>query len=613
MIADVVFDIPLELTFSYRVPPELAVTVGQRVRAPLHGRLRAGVVMACREGSGEGLKALEGAVEPWPLLGPLQLDLCRWIAAQGYTSLGATCRALLPPLPPRSGIADLPEPSRATPAEPLPARLLTGAGRDERLLALLAEQVSGRGVLLIAPSVETAGAWAERLRASLGQPAARLDSGAPDRERWLGWMHLARGEVRIAVGTRSALMAPVQAPATVVLLDEHDQAHKPPGHPRIHSREIVLERARREGHAAILTSATPSVESWWQAEGGGLVRCEDSEGPWPDVTVVDARGRLRSSPLSPELRLGIEETLAGGGQVCLLVTRISSVLACAECGFLLRCQECAIPLAYFKARQECVCRLCGRRERAPDVCAHCLGRQLAPLGWGAERVAQAIRQSFPRLAVARHDREAATPARARQLVRQWQERSVRLVIGTRQILSALPPAGLRLVGVITPDHLLRLPDFRAGERTFALLWAAAEWAGGEGRLIVQTQHPDHYAIRAVAAQELARFYKPELKFRAEVGYPPFRRLCLITVRDRDAAGAQRLAEECRRELERIGGLAVFPPAPHGRSGHGLRWRIVVKGGNDLPDRLRPALTPLLDRRRSVPGVVEVEMDPLELV
>jgi primosomal protein N' (replication factor Y) len=613
LIVDVIFDIPRARAFTYRIPPGPSLAVGQRVRAPLHGKLRVGIVVACREGTGEGLKVLDGTVDPGPLLSPIQLNLCQWISAQSYSSWGSTCKVLLPPIPPRPELTEFPAPLPLMEAEPSPAWLLTGADREERLMTLLTAQAEGRGILFLVPEIEAARAWAERLELRLKQPVVRLDSGSPDRERWRGWMRLARGSVRVAVGTRSALLAPVSSPATLVLFDEHDPAHKPPGHPRIHSRGVALERARLEGHSAVLTSATPSVESWWQADNGRLIRCEGSSGAWPEVTVVDARGRLHSSPLSPELRRGIEETLARGGQVCLLVTRISSVLACGDCGFLLRCRDCEIPLGYSRARRTCSCRLCGRREPAPDICAHCLGRGLTPLGWGAERVEQAVRQAFPRLPVARYDGEAHTPARTRQLGRQWQEQAVRLVIGTRQALKALPPLGLQLVGVITPDHLLRLPDFRAGERAFALLWAAAEWAGGRGRLIIQTQHPDHYVVRAVAAQELTGFYKPELKFRAEVGYPPFRRLCLLTIRDRDGGRARALAEECWRELDRIGGLTVFPPAPRGRSARAPRWRLVVKGGSDLPDQLRPTLTPLLERRRSVPGVVEVEMDPQGLV
>ncbi|MBI4562659.1 MAG: primosomal protein N', partial [Candidatus Rokubacteria bacterium] len=499
MIADVIFDIPLTRSFAYRIPPGLAVAVGQRVRAPLHGRLRTGVVIARREGVGEGLTALDGTADPEPLLGPIQLHLTRWIESESFSSWGSSCAALLPPAPPRPEVTRVPA-ARAPALDAGPDRLgadasgprnppqlLTGGDREERLLALLTSQAEERGLLLLVPEVEAARQWADRLRSRLGRPVARLDSGRPRRERWRAWMELASGSLRVAVGTRSGLLAPVPAPATLVLVDEHDPAHKPPGHPRIHSRQVVIERAGLEGHSVILSSATPSIESWWNADSGRLIRAEGSPAPWPAVEVVDARGGLRSSPLSRELRRRIDEALAGAGQVCLLVTRISSVLACGECGFLARCPGCDISQAYSRARRECSCRLCGRRAPAPDTCPQCLGHKLASLGWGAERVEQAVRQAYPRLTQARYDSEALTPARTRQLVRQWEEGAVRLVIGTRQALKALSPSRLKLVGVVTPDHLLRLPDFRAGERAFALLWAAAEWVGDRGRLIIQTQ------------------------------------------------------------------------------------------------------------------------------
>lgn len=636
MTADVVFDLPLARAFTYRVPPELDVVIGQRVRAPLQRRLRIGVAVALSDEAGEGLKALDSTVDPGPLLDPVQLDLTRWISSESYSSWGSTCAALLPPVPPRSEVLEFKGPSlrigvedprACAPARETrlhadgagtsgprePARLLTGGDREECLLNLLAAEAESRGLLLLVPEIEAARAWAERLESRFGEPVVRLDSGCADRDRWRAWMALARGSARVAVGTRSALLAPVQPPATLVLLDEHDSTHKPPGHPRIHSRDVVLERARLERHSVILTSATPSVESWWQAERGRLIRVEGSPGAWPAVTVVDARGRLKSSPLSPSLHRAITETLAADGQVGLVVNRISSVLACGECGFLLRCPDCGIPLAHSRVRRECACRLCGRLERAPDTCAHCMGRRLAPLGWGAERVEQAVRQAFPRLTVARYDGEALTPSRTRLLIRQWEDQALRLVIGTRQVLKVLPRARLKLVGVVTPDHLLRLPDFRAGERAFALLWGAAEWAGGGGKLIIQTQHPEHYAIQAVASQQLDGFYKPELKFRAELGYPPFRRLCLLTLRGRESARVRALADECRRELDRLRGLTVFPPTPYGQSARAFRWRIVIKGERDLPEQLRPTLAPLFDQRRGSPGVVEVEMDPVELV
>ncbi len=423
-------------------------------------------------------------------------------------------------------------------------------------------------------------------------------------------MALARGATRVGVGTRGALLAPAPAPATLVLLDENDPAHKPPGHPRIHSREVMLERARREGSRLYLTAATPSLESWWRSDEGEIHRVEGGPSPWPQVSVVDLRGTLRTQPLSPALRHAMKETLAGGGRVLLLVTRIGSAMACGECGFVLRCPECRIAMAFSRARRELACRLCRRADPAPETCPHCGGRQLAPLGWGTERVEQAVREQFPRLRVERSDAESG---RDRPRARAAHEGDAHVVVGTRAALKAFVPRGPSLVGLISPDPILRLPDFRAGERAFSLLWAAAEKVADGGRVLIQTQHPAHYAVRAAADQDLMSFYKHELQFRSELGYPPFRRLCLLKVRHRTDSAARRLAEALYREVSALRGLTVYPPAPLGRSPRTPRRQIVLKGNDDLPARLSPLLAAYRQRQDDRRGIIEVEMDPLDLV
>ncbi len=606
MIVDVVFDLPVPHPFSYRVPAGLTVTPGHRVRAPLGSQARVGLVVAMRYGNEEGLKPLASVAESGPILSRSQLELARWIAGESLSSWGSTMAALLPPAP-RGATGTIPALADWPPGPGERPFLLTGGDREQRLLARLAEEADGRGVLLVAPEIDAAAAWADRLGAALKASVARLDSGMAEGERWSAWMALARGDVRIGVGTRSALLAPVAAPATLVLLDENDPAHKPPGPPRLHSRDVLVERARREGSRLYLTAATPSAESWWRADDGQLQRLPDGPSPWPRVSVVDVRGTLRAQPLSPLLRGAMKETLAANGRILLLVTRIGSAMACNECGFLVRCPECGIAMAFSRARRELACRLCRRADPATDTCPHCRGRQLAPFGWGTERVEQAVRAEFRRYRIVRDDSESG-----RGRVRAASDSGAQVVVGTRAALKAFVPRGPSLIGFISPDPLLRLPDFRAGERAFSLLWTAAEKVAGGGRVVIQTQHPTHYAVRAVADQDPAGFYKHELGFRAELGYPPFRRLCLLTIRSRTEGVAKRLAQELEQELKALGGLTVYPPAPLGRSPRAPRWQIVLKGGDDLPARLSPLLGPSRERGRDGRGIIEVEMDPVDL-
>src|SRR5207249_849728 len=289
-------------------------------------------------------------------------------------------------------------------------------------------------------------------------------------------------------GTRSALLAPVAPPGTLVLLDEHEVAHKPPGPPRIHSRQVVLERATREGLTLLLTSATPSTEMWWRASSGRADAAPAPPGPWPAVSLADTRTVLRREPLTPALARAVRETLAAGRRVFLAVSRLTSALACDECGTVVRCAECALALAY-----------------------------------------------------------------------------------TRGALRLFGRAALGLAGFVSADQLLRVPDFRAGERTFALLWAAAERVGAGGALVIQSQNPTHYAFDAVVRQDLAAFYAHELRFREELGYPPFRRLAIVTVRGANAPETERLSARVGAALRASTPLQVYPPGADRRNR--IRWIV----------------------------------------
>ncbi|HET9855682.1 MAG TPA: hypothetical protein VFR53_11550 [Methylomirabilota bacterium] len=584
MIADVVFDIPIDHAFSYVVPSGLVVARGQRVSAPLQGRPRVGVVVGLHEGDAAGLKPLQRAVEPVPVLSETGLELGRWAARESLSSWGSTLLSLLPP-PPRGGaIETVAAPAAPAPGPPRAPELWTDDRREDRLVEGLEREPGA--ALLIAPDREAAARWAQRL------DAPRLDSGVSEAERRRAWFAAARGRSRVVVGTRSALLTPLPPPALLALIDEHDPAHKPPGAPRLHSRDLLLRRAELDGSRLLLLSGAPSAESWWHARQGRIVRPDAPPAPWPEVITADTRGILRNHPLTLPLTRAIEDMSRRGRRAVLVVSRRTSALACDECGAVLRCPDCGVALALARDRSALRCPLCARADPPPDHCAACGGHRLSPFGWDPERVQTSVAQRFPRLTISRNDLEA------------------QVLIGTPALLRALPRHSVGCVGFVALDGLLRVPDFRAGERTWQLLWGAAESISPGGRLVVQTQHPDHYAVRAVQAQDRAGFYEEELKFRAELGYPPYRRLALVSVRGREDGPVRALVAECAAALRGIGGLTVYPPAsltpPRGRNS---RWRFVIKGPAELPRRLAPALEPFLGRRRRAGGMVEIEMDP----
>lgn len=623
MIVDVVFDLPVDHPFSYRVPQELAgnIGVGQRVRAPLRKHHRIGLVVACRDGAQESLEPIAGLVDVSPPITPGGLAFIRSIAEESLTSWGSCAAALLPPHVRGSGIGDrgsragdrrAESESRTPNPGPRIPELLIGGDREARLLKALEVHREKGGVLLLVPEIEDAGKWASRLESALGLQVRRLDSGQPVRVRQRAWEELADGTARVAVGTRSALLAPLALPTTLVLLDEHDPAHKPPGGARFHCRDGALARARAEGDRLLLVSATPSVESWWQAENGQFTLREGAPAPWPSISVVDLRGRSHGIPLSPPLCQAVADALKGGRQVLLLIAKVGAGLACGECGFFFRCPECGIGLAYSRSASDLSCRLCRRRSTAPLTCPGCRGRRFSTVGWSAEKVEEAVRRNFPGVSVTRYAGKSARGAQNTAMERAIKDGTARVVIGTRAALKIVSPERLGTVGIITPDPLLRLPDFRAAERTFAFLWAAAESAGQGASLVVQTRHPDHYAVTAVAQQQLALFYKYELRYRAELHYPPFSRLCRIAVSTRREGVAKTVTDGLARGLSALPNVTVYGPSGAVPKTGGRRWQLVLKGGQDLPALLRGTLGAVLDRRRSGSAVVEIEMDPLEL-
>jgi len=359
----------------------------------------------------------------------------------------------------------------------------------------------------------------------------------------------------------------------------------------------MRRRAALEGSRLLMLAGAPSVESWQDTEDGGVRREDDrTAGAWPEVIAADTRGILRNHPLTLPLTRAIESMSRADRGVLLVVSRSTGALGCNDCGAVLRCPDCGVALSVRRDHRSLVCPLCARGDPLPEHCSECGGHKLAPFGWDPERVEASVRRRFPRLRVSRTDREA------------------QVVIGTPALLRAPRARPWGAIGFIWLDGLLRAPDFRAGERVFQLLWAAAERIGAGGRLVAQTLHPEHYALGAVRSQDRWAFYRPELQFRSELGYPPFRRLCQISARGKTAAGARALLDEVAGVLRGLPELTVYPAMALGTATSltATRMRFLIKGPRDLPRRIGAPLRPFLERGRRAHGMLEIEMDPVQI-
>jgi primosomal protein N' (replication factor Y) len=335
-----------------------------------------------------------------------------------------------------------------------------------------------------------------------------------------------------------------------------------------------------------------------RAERGGSV------GNWPEIIPADTRGILPNHPLTLPLTRALEEASRANTRVALVVSRDAAALGCDECGEVIRCADCGVALGASRVSDVLTCRLCGQTSPQPGACPRCSGHRLSPFGWSPERVMTTLRKRFPRLTAVR------AGARDTGEGERWGRAQV--IVGGSGLLRGLAPGSLSAVGFVALDGLLRVPDFRAGERAFQALWAAAECRRPSG-----PRHRPDPASRPLRHRGGTRrrevFYEPELRFRAELGYPPFRRLCLIGLRGRGAEDSRSMLDACGATLRGISGLTVYAPTLRG-AGLGRRpwWRMLVKGPDALPRLLDEPLRSLLERRRRSAGIIDVEMDPISL-
>jgi primosomal protein N' (replication factor Y) len=609
VVAEVVVDLPVPRVWSYLVPAEWAGRVGpgQRVRVPFQTRSRTGVVVALAEREAAGLQPLEAALDPVPALtGPL-LALTRWAAGETVCAWGEAVARALPP-PGRAAPPDAVAPDPA-PAGAGPLAVACGAGRDRLVEAAVRRaRAGGRGVLVLAPEIETARAWAARLGADLGEPVALVTSEARPRQRWATWWACRSGATRVVVGTRVAAFLPLRDLGAAIVLDEHDPAHKALDAPRWHARELAIERTRIEGAAGLLASGTPSLESWARIRAGTAAAEEAKGAGWPGVHRVDLRAvepTDRARALTGPLRDAMAAALAAGQSVLLVLNRLGygRSLGCQECGAVRRCARCRVTLIYHHGVHVLSCRLCGTRVRAAAQCGRCRGRRQQPLGWGTERVEAEARAAFPSVGVARYDGEVA-PDRAAAVRAAFRAREARVVVGTSMALRLAGEAPVGLAALVLADTTLSLPDFRAAERTFQLGWHLAESVTPGGSLWIQTYYPEHPALEAVALGAREGFYECEWTERSELGYPPLRRMALLLAEGRQAGPLiDGLADRARAE-----GLTVLGPAPMPRA----RLQLILLGDGELPGALARALAPLRGRRRLPDARLLVDVDPVEL-
>ncbi len=479
---------------------------------------------------------------------------------------------------------------------------VTGSGKTEVYLQALAEAVrlGKRGIVLV-PEIALTPQTIERFASRFPHKVAVLHSKLSLGEQFDEWQRIKDGEFDVVIGSRSAIFAPQPDLGLIVIDEEHEWTYKQDTSPRYHTRDVAIKLAELTGAVVILGSATPDVATFYHAQRGdyhllrlpGRVTPRDGS-PLPRVELVDLREELKAgnrSLFSRSLSEAIAKAVTNGEQVILFLNRRggATFIQCRNCGFVLRCQRCDVPVTHHFAEDVLVCHQCNRKMPVPQACPRCSSRRIKFLGIGTQKLEQEAGYTFPQARLLRWDSDVTRGRHSHEeILGKFRAHDADILIGTQMIAKGLDLPLVTLVGIVSADTSLNLPDFRAGERTFQLLSQVAGRAGRGslgGRVIIQSYSPGHYAIQAAAKHDYVSFYDKEITYRRQLHQPPFTRLARLIYSHTNDTLCQREAERMKRLLEGeiasrgIADLDIIGPAPafiHRLRGR-FRWHLILRG------------------------------------
>ncbi len=511
---------------------------------------------------------------------------------------------------------------------------ITGSGKTEVYIRAMRLALDlGRCALMLVPEIALTPVFSKRLRAHFGDSVAIFHSSLSRGERFDEWTRVRNGEARVVIGTRSAVFAPIKNLGVVIVDEEHESSYRQQDSPQYNGRDTAIVRAQKESAVVILGSATPSLESFQNAKSGkySYLQLPNRIGNRPMATarLIDMRQifdrHQRPKVFSDELLQAIEETHSRGEQSIILLNRrgYSSFILCRSCGDTVQCPNCDVTLTYHRSERVIVCHYCNHREAAPSECPNCEGKHIYYLGEGTEQIEDLLKRQFRQLRIARIDRD--TTARRRlfeKTLQDFSDRRIDMLVGTQMLAKGHDYPNVTLVGVVSVDAGLALPDFRSAERTFQLITQVAGRAGrGDraGHVLIQTYHPEHYALRHAGAQDYQGFYDEEIRHRENHAYPPFVSLASLVVHGTDFDRVRATATALRKELDlanqdrtcRILGPA---PAPLARLKGKFRIQLLIKSRNRR--KLREVADVALQRVDKA-GInlrtVNLEIDPVSIM
>lgn len=544
--------------------------------------------------------------------------------------------------------------SRAVEAEQHEVFLLhgvTGSGKTEIYLQCIQRCLDqGRQAVVLVPEISLTPQMVERFKSRFGSGVAVMHSRLSAGERYDEWRKIREGKATVAVGARSAVFAPFSQLGLIIMDEEHETSYKQEENPKYHARDVAVRRAEQCGAAVILGSATPSLESFHAAKS----QSDDHFAPvllempsralgneLPKVQVVDMREELKEgnrSMFSRSLHAAINERLERGEQIVLLLNRrgFSTFVMCRSCGYVATCPECDISLTFHSRSNNLRCHYCGHAEQAPEICPECGSEHIRFFGTGTQRVEEELGKLFPGIRVIRMDVDTTTEKGSHEkLLGQFREKKADVLLGTQMVAKGLDFPDVTLVGVITADSALNLPDFRAAEKTFQLLTQVAGRAGRHqlpGEVVIQSYTPEHYSIIHASGHDYHSFVREELKHRRGLHYPPYCRLILVTLSHEQLPVLLKLSENYAlnlqgkaRQLHWYGSLdkltadaldllgPVASPLPRLKGRYRFQCMIKWRGSIDAIGLARRVAEELEDSAKDTGLQISIDVDPQMLM
>lgn len=478
---------------------------------------------------------------------------------------------------------------------------VTGSGKTQVYLRLVQEILQqGRTAIVLVPEIVLTPQMMRKFSSYFGSDVAMLHSSLRMTERYDQWKRIRRGEVRVVLGTRSAIFAPLKNLGLIIMDEEQEGSYQSENPPRYHTRDVAKYLCAKHAATLLLGSATPTVETAWAAEQGSyhklLLRRRYNEGALPQVMIADLREEIREGNpglIGRMLREELEKNLARGEQSILFLNRRGSsrMLLCGECGYVPECPRCSVPMTYHSANGRLMCHYCGHSQRASDVCPEC-GGTMKHIGSGTQKVEEELRDLFPEAGILRMDADTAAGGHEKILDRFEKER-IPILLGTQMVAKGLDFENVTLVGVLSADISLYVDNYRAAERTFSLLTQVVGRAGRGnklGRAVIQTYTPGNDVIQSAARQDYDRFYESEIRMRSLRRYPPFADLFTITVSGTEEGTVLRAAAGVRERMRALftqdNSVEILGPAPAPvlKLNNRFRYRCVLVGRNEKATR-----------------------------